>query len=272
MSRISLFHLTPLRRLPSIEETGLRTRADLASLLGDPSGLDRAAPGTFANGKRVSAWHSLDFARTQVDQLGAGLVTFTVDPAKTLAAPASARVEAEAEADFASYWRTARSLQAWMANGPVPDDLEVHQNVPVRSKHVAIMAPLVDDAHLGVYNPLVAPLVDADRLAAKALMHLLLVACDGKFDSPEFAAACACAWRDDADPASLIRELVEVDPDKIVSAVLAEHQVIAPDAVAGLQAVLDDTRAWSRERDIEAGQGLLERSGEVLDRLERPRP
>lgn len=271
MSRIALYHLTPLRRLPSIEESGLRTRADLDSLLGEPGDLDRSAPGTFANGKRVTAWYSLDHARTQVSQLGAGLVTFTVDPAKTLAVPASVRAEAEAANDLTPYWNVAKPLRDWLTQGPLPDDLEVHQNLPVRVKHVEIMAPLVDASHLGVYAPLVAEVVDTDRLAAKALMHLLLIACDGAFEGPEFAAACACAWRDDADSASLLRELVEMDPDKVVSAVLAEHQAVAPEAVARLRQVLDETREWSGQRDMETGQGLLERSGEVLDRLERPR-
>ena len=84
-----MHHLTPPARLPLIEEQGLRTRADLSSLLGPIGELDEAAPGLFATGKRISGWVSLDHARTTVDQHGAGLVTYSVDPRKAVAARAA---------------------------------------------------------------------------------------------------------------------------------------------------------------------------------------
>ena len=59
MPRVTVYHLTPPKRLPLIEEEGLKTRAELSGLLGEPGELDQAAPGTFAHGKRVSAYHSL---------------------------------------------------------------------------------------------------------------------------------------------------------------------------------------------------------------------
>jgi len=271
MSRVTVYHLTLPRRLPLIEESGLRTRADVSSLVGALGPFDQQAPGTYAHGKRVSAWLSIDHARSQVDTLGQGLVSFTVDPAKTLAASASQREAAEQAGDLASYWQSARPLRDWLADGTHPDDLEVHQNVPVRVKHVRLHAPLFVADDLGPYADLVLPVVDEDRLSAKALMHVLLAACAGDFDGAAFRAACACAWRDEPDSPTLIRELMETDPDKVASAVLAEHQATAPDAVAELRAVLDETRQWAEANGMEPGQGLLERSGDVLNSLGRPR-
>lgn len=263
MARVTVHHLTPPSRLPLIEEQGLRTRADLSSLLGPPEGIDTVAPGTFAHGKRVSGWFAFDHARTRIDELGAGYVTYTVDPAKTLAAPASRREAGELEA----YWEGARPLKAWLVEDDVPEDLEVHQNVPVRVKHLSLHAPLFRDEDLGEYAPLVAAIADEDRLSSKALMHLAVIACDGDFDSVDFRAGCAFAWRDEPDPPRLMRELMETDPDKIASAVLAEHNATAPDLVARLREVLEETRQWSEENGLEAGQGLLSRMGVVLEEL-----
>lgn len=198
-------------------------------------------------------------------------MAFTVDPAKALAVPASQRATAVDEGRPDRYWAAARPLRDWLDEPEVPQDLEIHQNMPVRVKHVEIRGGLFGAHHLGMFAALVDGLVDDDRLASKALMHLLLVACEGDFDSPAFAAACACAWRDEPDRPSLLRDLVEMDPDKIVSAVLAQQQAQAPDAVALLREVLEATRTWSQDHDLEPGQGLLEQSGAVLDELERPR-
>ena len=262
MPRVDVYHLTPPRRLPLIEEEGLRTRADLSSLFGPPSEFDNAAPGTFANGKRVSAWLSLDYAKAHADEYGKGLVSYSVDPAKTLAAPASVR----ASATPAEYWEQAKPLKEWLA-GDVPEDLEIHQNLPVRVKYLKLHAPLVDDADLGPYAPLVAAVADDDRMSAKALMHLAIIASDGEFDSPAFTAACALAWRDEKDPDRLVRELIETDPDKVASAALAEHGSAAPEAVQVLREALEETREWSDENGVDHGQGLFARTALVLDDL-----
>ena len=263
MPRVRVYHLTPLRRLPLIEEEGLRTRAALSDLLGPIGELDERAPGTFGHGKRVSAFLELDHARSVKDEHGAGLVSFSVDPTKALAAPASAR----ASGDVAAYWEAARPLRTWLEEDETPADLEVHQNVPVRAKFLSIHAPLVGPDDLGDYAPLVEAVADEDRLSAKALMHLAVIASDADFASPSWFAACALAWRETEDPERLVRELVETDPDKVASAALAEYGTVAPDATARLREVLDETRAWSDENGLEHGRGLFARTALVLDQL-----
>lgn len=260
MPRVTLYHLTAPLRLPMIEEEGLRTRADLSGLFGPVEGIDAVAPGTFANGKRVSGWLSLDHARTHVDELGPGLVSYSVDPAKTLAAPASAR-----EGDLEAYWDAARPLADWQSEGELPEDLEVHQNVGVRAKFLHLHAPLFSDEHLGEYAPLVSAVADEDRLSAKALMHLAIIASDGDFDSTAFNAACAMAWRDTEDPKALTKELVELDPDKIASAALAEFGGDAPDATNRLREVLEETREWSDENGMTHAKGVLTRTALILN-------
>lgn len=262
MPRVTVYHLTLPKRLPLIEEHGLRTRADLSGLYGPPGELDAAAPGTYAHGKRVSGWTSLEHARGQVDDLGGGLVSYTVDPAKTLANRASAR-----DGDPADYWQEARPLRDWQADGELPDDLEVHQNLPVRVKYLTLHAPIVTDEQLGGYAPLVHAVADSDRLSAKALMHLAILASDADFDSEAFTAACALAWRDEPDPDRLVRELVEMDPDKVASAALAEHGGQAPEVAQRLREVLDETRQWSDDNGMEHGQGIFARTTVVLDEL-----
>jgi hypothetical protein len=265
VARVTVHHLTPVRNLPLIEEEGLRTRADLSGRLGPVGDLDAAAPGTFAHGKRVSGWLSLDHARTQTDVHGAGLVSYSVDPKKTLAAPASARQELAP----AAYWEAAKPLAAWQAeDGDLPEDLEVHQNLPVRTKYLRLHAPLVAADDLGDYAPLVAAVADDDRLSAKAIMHLAVIAADGDFESPDFVAACALAWRDEPDEPTLIRELIETDPDKVASAALAEHGATAPEVTGKLRVVLDETREWADAQGLDHGQGLLARTAAVLDLLE----
>lgn len=262
MARVTVHHLTLPKRLPLIEEDGLRTRADLSGLYGPPSDFDRSAPGVYAHGKRVTAWVSLDHARTRVSEFGGGYVSYSVDPARTLANRASVR-----EGDPGSYWETARSLKEWLAEGDAPDDLEVHQNVPVRAKRLQLHAPIVTPEQLGEYAEVVEAVADEDRLSAKALMHLAVIASRADFDSTDFTAACALAWRDEPDPDRLIRELVEMDPDKVVSAVLAEHSATAPELIARLREVLDETRQWADDQGLDHGQGLFARTAAVLDEL-----
>jgi hypothetical protein len=261
--RVTVYHLTQPPRLPLIEEQGLRTRADLSALLGPPEGIDTVAPGTYAHGKRVSGWMSADHARIRVDELGPGLVSYTVDPAKTLAVPASVREAGDLE----GYWQAAKPLRDWLGDDAAPEDLEVHQNVPVRAKHLTLHAPLLTDDDLGEYAPLVAAVADEDRLSAKALMHLAIIASDGEFTSTDFLAACALAWRDEPDPPRLMRELIETDPDKVASAALAEHNALVPDLAARLRDVLEETRQWSDENGVDHGQGMFSRSAAVLDEL-----
>ena len=263
MPRVTVYHCTPPRRLPLIEEEGLRTRADLSDRLGPPGELDQAATGTFAHGKRVSGWISLDEAERRVGELGAGLVSYTVDPAKTLAGRAGDR---ESQ-DPATYWQGTRPLKEWLDDGEPPEDLEVHQNVPVRAKYLHIHAPRLGDDELGEFAPLVAAVADEDRLSAKALMHLAIIGSEAEFDSPVFLAACALAWREEADPDRLVRELIEMDPDKVASAALAEYGEHAPDAAGRLRQVLDETRVWAEQNGFEPGRGLFARTAVVLDEL-----
>jgi hypothetical protein len=261
--RVTVYHCTPPRRLPLIEEEGLRTRADLSDRMGAPGELDQAATGTFAHGKRVSAWHSLEEAERRIDELGAGLVSFSVDPAKAVAGRAADREQGDA----AAYWASTRPLKEWLAEGEPPADLEVHQNVPVRAKYLHLHAPRLSEEQLGEYAPLVAAVADEDRLSAKALMHLAIIGSGGEFDSPTFLAACALAWREEADPDRLVRELIETDPDKVASAALAEYGDTAPEAAAKLREVLDETRVWADQNGLEHGRGLFARTAVILDEL-----
>lgn len=262
MARLSVHHLTAPMRLPLIEEEGLRTRADLSGLLGAPGEFDAAAPGMFANGKRVSAYLDLDHARTHVPEHGAGLVTYTVEPRKTLAVPSSIRDE---EPD--AYWGAAKLLSALQEDGDLPDDLEVHVNVGVRAKFVALKAPLFDDGDLGDYAPIVRAVADQDRLSAKALMHLAVIASAGDFESEAFNAACALAWRDVPDPDGIVKELVDLDADKIASAAIAEFGGESTDAAAQLREALESTRAWADESGLPHGRGILARTAFVLEQL-----
>jgi hypothetical protein len=259
---VTLHHLTLPKRLPMIEQEGLRTRADLSGYYGPPGPFDAVAPGTYAFGKRVSGWASLAARETRVAELGAGYVTYSVDPARVLANRASLRA-----GDPQAYWASTRPLAAWLSEGPLPDDLEVHQNVGVRAKRLELRAPLFGAEQLGEWTPVVAAVADADRLSAKALMHLALIASDADFDSVDFDAACALACRDEPDPDRLLRELSELDPDKVVSAVLAEHSALAADLVARLREVLEETRTWADEQGISHGDGLFARASAVLDEL-----
>jgi len=265
MPRVTVYHLAPAAALPLIEGEGLRTRADLSARYGPIGAEDETAPGQFAHGRRVSAYLSLDHARAQVEAHGPGLVSFSVDPAKAVAAPASARTD-----DAVAYWAATRSLAEWLADGHPAVDLEVHQNVPVRGKHVRLHTPLVSDEQLGDYAPLVAAVADDDRLAAKALMHLAVIAAEGDPQSPAFNAAIALAWRDEPDPPSLARELFQYDPDKVASTALAEYGAKAPAAVERLREVQAEVRTWADENDSKPGQALFTRMAAELERAVTP--
>ena len=264
MARVPVFHLTPARRLPLIEEEGLRTRADLSGLLGPIGEFDRAAPGTYAAGKRVTAWLDLDHARSTTDEHGPGLVTYSVDPRKTMAAPASARVDGSPT----DYWAAAKPLGDWLADGDPPSDLEVHQNLPVRAKYLQLKAPLMGEDELGEFAPLVAAVADEDRLSAKSLMHLCIIATDGEFDGPVWQAACALAWRDEPDPPGLIAELSDIGADTVASAAVAEFGGEAPDAAARLRDALESTREWADENGLPHSRGLLARTAMILETLD----
>ncbi len=262
MPRVNVYHLTSPARLPLIEKEGLRTRADLSDRLGPPGPEDAAAPGRYAHGRRVSAFLSLEYARAQARELGPGLVSFTVDPERVLAIPASARGD-----HAAAYWAAGRSLKGWLAEGDPPQDLEVHQNVPVRAKHVRIQPALLEPEHLEDFAPLVEAVADVDRLSAKALMHLAIIASEGDFESPAFRAAVALAWRAEPDPETLARDLLEAGVDKVASAALAEYGTAGPDAVRRLRDTLERTRAWAAEQGMEPSRGVLLGSSNILEGL-----
>lgn len=264
VQRVRVHHMTRLHRLPMIEEEGLRTRGELSSALGELGELDAAARGKFAHGRRVSAWLEEDHALSCTEELGAGHVTWEVDPRRALAAPASLREEL----DGAAYWEATRPLKDWLAEDDVPEDLEVHVDRAVRAKYLQLRAPKLGPDRLGEWQGLVDEVADEDRLSAKALMHLAIIDCDADFDATSFEAACALAWRDEPDEEGLISELLEADPDKVASAALAMYAGSAPDVIARLREVLEETRVWSDENGVEHGQGLLMRTAVVLDQLE----
>lgn len=261
MSRVTVYHLTAPERLPLIEEDGLRTRADVSDLYGPPGPVDAAAPGTYAHGRRVSAYLTSERARAMAGANGPGVVEFTVDPAKALGVPGPPGDDPEA------YWTSARPLKEWLDEGDPPDELEVHQNVPVRAKHLSIRAPLFGADDLGMYAPLVEAAADEDRMSAKALMHLTIIASEGDFSSDAFRAAVALAYRDEPDPDSLLRELTQIGADKVASAALAEFGEPAPDAARHLRDVLEDTRVWADDQGLPRDQGLFVRSAGILDGL-----
>jgi len=270
MERVTLHHRTTAARLPLIETEGLRTRIDLSDRLGELGPFDSAATGRFARGRRVSGWVSRAHAATLRDQLGPGIVTFTVDPRRALACRASER-----EADPVGVWGRMRPLAEWLteAGGDVaalPADLEVHQELPVRAKLVRILAPDVTPGELGVLAPLVAAVADTDRVAAKLLMHLALIVAGGDADDPAYLAACALAWRDGEDDRDLPRRLARVDAETVLEAVLVEHEETEPAAVVALRDTLDALRSEAAAADGDLGALMMERSEASLARIVAP--
>ena len=266
MSRITVHHRTSPANLPSIETAGLRTRAERSRRLGPLDAFDAAATGRLANGRRVSGWVSRAQADAMRDEYGAGLVTYTVDPARVLALRTSERL-----ADPVAGWGSARPLAAWLAEAgsveALPMDLEVHQDQPVRAKLVAILAPTFTAAELGDLAPLVDALADRDRLGAKLLVHLLLAASEGDAAGPDFLAACALAWRDTPDADELGVRVARADVEAVLEAVLAEHASAAPAAVERLSALMATLRAEGEALDQGVDAVVLERSDRALARI-----
>ena len=272
MSRVTLFHRTAAANLPLIELDGLRTRIDLSDRLGPVGPFDAAATGRFAHGRRVSGWVSREHAAARADVPGPGVVSFSVDPRRALAARAADR-----EADPTGVWERMRPLSEWLdeAGGDaaaLPDDLEVHQELPVRAKLVRIHAPDLGDTELGVHAPLVRAIADTDRVAAKLLMHLALAAADGDAADPAYLAACAFAWREDEDERDLSRRVGRVDAETVIETVLVEHEDDAADAVEVLRDVLDALRASADSTSGDLGTLLMERSEASLDAIVSRRP
>lgn len=267
MTRLTLHHRTAAVNLPLIEVDGLRTRVDLSERLGPVGPFDAAAPGRFARGRRVSGWVSEPTGAAAAAAHGPGRVTFTVDPARVVAGRAADRV-----ADPEGSWASMRPLAAWLTDvhgdlAALPEDLEVHQEQPVRAKLVRILAPDLDAAALGVYAPLVGAVADADRVAAKLLMHLALIAADGAAEDPGFLAACALAWRDAEDDRDLGRRVARADAEAVLEAVLVEHEDVAADGVGRLRAALDAARMTAEAQGGDVGTTLMERSERSLARI-----
>lgn len=265
VDRITLLHRTAPANLPLIELGGLRTRIDLSDRLGPLEPFDLAATGRFARGRRVSGFVARAAADAHRERLGAGLVSFTVDPRRALAARTEDR-----EADPVGVWERMRTLADWLADadgtiGGLPEDLEVHQELPVRAKLVRIHAVDPEQGALAEYAPIVAAVADEDRVAAKLLMHLALIAADGAATSPAYLAACALAWRDAADASDLPRRVARADADRVLEAVLVELEDVAPDGVARLRDILDTLRSEAGAADGDLGALMMDRSEASLE-------
>ena len=259
-----MYHRTAFANLPLIEVDGLRTRIDLSSRLGAVGAFDAAATGKFARGRRISGWVSRGQADAMRTDLGAGLVSFTVDPRK-----AAANRAADREADAAAVWQLVRPLAAWLADvggdvAALPDDLEVHQELPVRAKLVRFHAPDLSDEELGVHASLVAAVADEDRVAAKLLMHLALAAAEGNADTPAFRAACALAWRDEPDDQDLSIRVGRSDAEAVLEAVLADLEDTSSDGATTLLGVLDALRTEADASGEDLGQLMMDRSERSL--------
>jgi len=262
VDRVTLYHRTALVNLPLIEVDGLRTRIDLSDRLGPLDAFDMAATGRFARGRRVSGWVARAHADACRAQFGAGLVSFTVDPRKAVANPASER-------ESGAGWSSVRPLATWLEEvggdaGALPMDLEVHLEQPVRAKLVRIHAPDLTSDELGGYAGLVAGIADVDRVAAKLLMHLALVAADGRPDTPAYRAACALAWREEPDERDLPMRMGRADAEAVLEAVLADLDEQAPDGTAELLTVLDALRAEADAAGADLGQMMMDRSERSL--------
>jgi hypothetical protein len=266
MGRVTLFHRTAAANLPLIELDGLRTRIDLTQRLGPLGPFDEAATGRFARGRRVSGWVSRDYAAERARELGPGVVSFTVDPLRALAGRAALR-----ESDPAGAWDEMRPLARWLAEfesdrAALPEDLEVHVELPVRAKLVRIHAPDLSAADLDIHAPLVDAIADSDRVAAKLLMHLALAVADGSAAAPVYLAACALAWREEPDPSDLGRRVGRADAETVLEAVLVELEDDATESVGVLRTMLDELRA-SDDGANDLGTLLLERSEASLARI-----
>jgi len=265
--RVTLFHRTPVANLPLIEVDGLRTRIDLSDRHGAVGPFDEAATGRFARGRRVSGWVSRAQADARSGELGRGVVSFSVDPRRALADRAEER-----EADPVGVWARMRSLAEWISDAggdlaALPDDLEVHQEQPVRAKLVRMHAPDVSGTALGIHAPLVAAVADSDRVASKLLMHLALIVADGDPAEPAYLAACAFAWREEEDDRDLGRRVARADAEAVLEAVLVEREDEAPEAVAVLRDTLDGLRSTANASEGDLGLLIMDRSEASLSRI-----
>ncbi len=269
MGRVTLHHRTALNNLPLIEVEGLRTRVDLSKRLGPIGAFDMAATGKFARGRRVSGWVSRAHADAHGAGHGAGLISFTVDPRKAMA-----NTTADRTADVEGVWSTVRPLAAWLtdAGGEVtalPTDLEVHVELPVRAKLLRFHAPQLSDDDLDIYAGVVSAVADADRVAAKLLMHLALAVADGEADTAAYRAACALAWREVPDERDLGLRVGRADAEAVLEAVLADLEEPAPEAVAVLLDALDGLRTEAGTIGADLGQLMMERSEQSLSGIVR---
>jgi hypothetical protein len=174
--RVTLYHCTLPKRLPLIEEEGLRTRADLSGLYGPPGALDAPRPGPTPTASGCPAGGPRRTPGTRSPELGAGFVSYTVDPAKTLAAP---RACATATRTPTGPPRAPARLAGGRGAAGRP------RGAPERAgagQAPAAARATARDEQLGDYAPLVAAVADEDRLSAKAIMHLAIIASDGDFD------------------------------------------------------------------------------------------
>jgi len=269
MDRITLHHRTSAVNLPLIEVDGLRTRIDLTDRLGPVGPFDAAATGRLARGRRVSGWVSPDHAAGRRTELGPGRIAFSVDPRRAVANRASHR-----ESDPVGVWGSVRPLAEWLAEvegdvDALPDDLEVHHELPVRAKLLRFGAPDVTSAELGVYAGVVDAVADRDRVAAKLLMHLALVAADGDGQSPAYLAACAFAWRDEPDARDLGLRVARADAEAVIESVLVELEDTAPDGSAALLGILESLRGEADAADEDLGQLMMDRSERSLANVVR---
>lgn len=267
MARVTLYHRTSAANLPLIELDGLRTRVDLSDRLGPVGAFDAAATGRFARGRRVSGWVSRAFADASGATLGPGVVSFSVDPRRALANRSSDREE-----DPVGVWGLMRPLAEWVDDvagdlAALPEDLEVHQELPVRAKLVRMHAPDLVAADLGVHATLVAAVADTDRVAAKLLMRLMLIAADGQPADPAYLAACALAWRDTEDEGELGRRVARVDAETVLEATLVEHEDVASESIEVLHRLMEDLRAGSEAQGSDLGMVMTERSEMSLARI-----
>lgn len=265
--RIALLHRTAVANLPLIEEAGLRTRIDLSARLGALGPFDEAATGRFARGRRVSGWVSRTAADAQRGPVGPGLVSFSVDPRRVVA-----NLAADREADPVGVWARMRPLAELLAEvggdvAALPEDLEVHQELPVRAKLVRILAPDADPDAYGPFAALVAAVADDDRVAAKLVMHLALAVADGDAAHPAYLSACALAWRDAEDAPDLGRRVARADAETVLEAVLAEHEDDAPEGVELLRGVLDGLRGAADAAGEDLGVHMMDRSLASLARI-----
>jgi hypothetical protein len=264
VQRVTLYHRTALENLPLIEVDGLRTRVDLSKRLGPLGTFDLAATGRYSRGRRVSGWVSAAATGAMPAELGAGLVSFTVDPRKAVANRASER-----RADPEATWSAIRPLAAWLeeASGDLaalPEDLEAHVELPVRAKLVRIHAPDLTAEDLGGYAGVVTHIADTDRVASKLLMHLALAVADGDAQTSAYRAACALAWRDEADARDIAQRVARADAEAVLEAVLADLEDVAPEGAAALLGLLDTLRAEADTSGADLGQLMMDRSERSL--------